>query len=141
MTALPLLVDGEETPELVPDQLAYRHFIVATAVAAVPGPDDLARREFMLTRAGLSSAQRRAFAVVLSGVRDQLNRMGREPNDGQTKGLSDDARARRNQILDDARERIEAQLDADAVARIQAYVQAHVKTHIKIFGQMPPAAH
>src|SRR5262245_38830876 len=69
---LPLLVDGAQTPDLVPDDVAYRHFILLTAVSATATANDVARRDAFLARVGLSPADRTAYLGTLSQVKDQL---------------------------------------------------------------------
>jgi len=139
LMTLPLAVDGEKTPHLIPDRLAFHHFLIATAVASTSAPNDVARRDFMLARAGLSTEERHVFAIALAGVKDKLNEIEGKRRAAQynTPGVSEQLKVRQNQILDDARARVQAALDKGAMARLDAYVQGHVKSRIKIFGEPP----
>jgi hypothetical protein len=138
IASLPLAVDGAKTPHLVPDRLAFHHLIVATAVASTPAPGELARREFMLSQAGLSSQDRNVFAIALTSVKDRLNEIEAERRSPRAApGSSDQLRARQNRLLDDAHARIRAALNADALNRLDHYVNTHVKSRIRIFGEQP----
>jgi hypothetical protein len=141
ITPLPLVIDGDKTPDLIPDELAYRHFIAATAVAANATPNDLARREFMLTRAGLSKEERRVFVAAVTNVREDLDQLDQERRLNTRVALDRDAlqglKQRRNQVFADAHERLQCTLDKGTMARIDAHVREHVKKRIRIFGQAP----
>src|SRR5688500_9599833 len=53
MGSLPLAVDGSRSAEAIPDKVAYRHFISATAVPTSPTSADEGRRNAMLKEVGL----------------------------------------------------------------------------------------
>jgi len=55
---LSVAVNGADTPESIPDDLAYYHFIKATAMLDDAPENDRQRRDALLTRAGLSGQDR-----------------------------------------------------------------------------------
>lgn len=42
---LSVLVDGSKTPELIPDELAYNHYILTITEHANPTPEEVRRRD------------------------------------------------------------------------------------------------
>jgi hypothetical protein len=129
---LPLTVDGSKTPELVPDRLAYYHFIIANAQRAAPTANDIRRREIRLGRLGLQKVDHLALVAALSGVQDALDRA-----EALGRGSSPDhaaAKAQKDAVLEATQARLESVLTADGTSRLDAFVQNHVKRGVKIYG-------
>jgi hypothetical protein len=135
--SLSLTVDGTLRPDLVPDDIAYRHFILATSLGTAPSHSDVARRDYMLRDAGLSSSQQSAYIAVTTSYGDELMSavhayqsasLTNHRQFGAYTGGSTQIDA-----LDRARTILAAQLDADTMALIDSYVEYHIKPRIRIF--------
>ena len=131
-SAFPLVVDGSVHPELVPDRIAYYHFIQSNAQRSRPAQSDLLRSATRLSRLGLSDADRRALERVLRGVADEL--ASAEALAEGPSGNSLTAKLRRDDILASVRAEIPGALSWEGVARLDSFVQNHVKPNVRIFG-------
>lgn len=133
--ALPLLVDGAQHPELISDEVAYRHFLSVTAVTAAASAKEMSRRDVFLGQVGLSPADHEAYVIALSGVREELTSLDQQMllAHGDASVLPQ-LRLRRGQVLDDATARILAALSPDGQARLKQHINRHVKQHIRIYG-------
>jgi vacuolar-type H+-ATPase subunit H len=133
---LPLIADGQVNPELIPENVAYRHFISVTAIAQGASRDAIYKRDTILARVDLTDADRQAYLSAVREVRERLLSAElkiRESNHDVT--ASDTARAEKGQILDDARARIDAALSKDGSERLRDHVLTRVRTQIRIYGQ------
>jgi hypothetical protein len=134
--SIPLVVDGANTPESVPDDIAYYHFIMATAATANPSTEEVARRARELDRVGLSNEDSAALVAALAGVREGLNEIdvarhvtGSVETEPKLRSLKE----RETALLEDARTRLLSTLSARGLARVESYVQEEVKRHIRIY--------
>ena len=135
---LPIIANGANTPDAIPDSLAYRHFIMVTATAATALPQDIARRDAFLNQVGLSENDRSTYLAALSGVREQLASIAqaRSQLSPGTSNLRDQFLAlkrREDQTLDSAQNRLLTWLSATGVARLNAHIQS-VKKCIVVYG-------
>jgi len=73
-------IDDQDTPELIPDYVAYRHLIMAAAISDTPSEYELSRREAYLARVGLAAIDRNALVAAVGGVRAQLNAIAPRAN-------------------------------------------------------------
>ena len=62
-TKLVVLVDGAKNPEQIPDDLAYRHFLVAVATHEKPSAEESGRQKAQLAPLGLAEADRQQLAA------------------------------------------------------------------------------
>jgi hypothetical protein len=131
---LGVTIDGAKNPELIPDDLAYAHFIRATASSATP--QAVQRREALLTRAGLTRDERQSYAQALGDVQARLDAV-RVQLGAAAASATPDERAQlqrvENDIIADARESLRSGLGAAASARLDEHVQTHVKSRIRIY--------
>jgi hypothetical protein len=135
--ALPLVVDGAKNPERIPEDLAYRHFISVTAVSTGATRRDISRRDAFVGQLRLSPADRTAYLVAVGDVRDRLTsieQQGRAAVHGDI-AAADFAKRQRDDVLDEAAERIRTSLSFDGAERIRAHVNDHVRKRIRIYGQ------
>ena len=113
---LSITVDGSTHPELIPDQVAYRHFVLS---AIQTGRD---HRLMLLSRLGLSPTQEAAFLSALDGVQEQLNGISW----AETQPLAANASAARistyHEILDSALSRLKTAISAESFAKLDGYV-------------------
>jgi hypothetical protein len=144
-TTLPVVVDGAKDPQSIPDALAYRHFIRAlaeSARSANPTSLQVARRQALLARVGLSSDDRAAFIGALSGVDGQLAQVARARKQYSREAISagtareplQTLRLQEGEILDATRGRLEGALSGEGVRRLQTHIQEQVKKRIVIYG-------
>lgn len=134
-TKLPLIVDGERTPDQIPDDVAYRHFVSVTAVPGAASPGDIHRRNSILSGVGLSPEDQAAYVSAASGVRDALNDIDYQMRNARDKAaVADELRAQKRVVLDSAAERIRSSLTVDGLARLQQHIKERVKRKIRIYG-------
>lgn len=144
---LPVAVDGSKTPGLIPDQLAYRHFLMALAEPQSANPEAIARRSALLATTGLSAGDQQALVSALNGLRERLdaNYLATE------QAATDDSlaepektaaittlRAQENLLLDGLASGLKTELSYDGWLRLDAYVKDHVKRRIVIYGSPLP---
>ena len=142
-TSLPVSVDGEQTPELVPDSLAYSHFIMAVAEPTSPSIDQLRTRAALLAPLGLSTTDYYSLVNALNGVREQIDDVERrgELVNGTSSATDlselDQLRDMKRMVLHDAQNRVVASLSVDGKGRLEKHIREYVKRRIKIYGDTP----
>jgi hypothetical protein len=134
---LPLVADGAQSPELIPDRLAYRHFIAATAVNAQMDQKDIARRDVFLRSAGLDKSAREAYSRAVQPIADELLRLTRSNGTAPLVTLRRLPTASRNLLLDQGYANVRAALTPEAMSRLDAHIQEHVKKRITVYGHAP----
>jgi hypothetical protein len=138
-TALPLAVDGAKHPELIPDYVAYRHFISVTAVSTTASQKEIDRREAFLAQVRLSPKDGAAYVAALGNIRDALTsieRQGRLLDHADAAALSN-LKRQQGQLLDDTATRALGSLSAEGVSRLQEHINGRVKANIRIYGDVP----
>jgi hypothetical protein len=129
-----LLVDGSKTPDAVPSQLAFRHFVSVIATSAFAADAETKRRDAYLSLlVGLSSPDRDALRAAVAGVQEQLSAAERGESSSTEDGGVRPAEARAR-VLDEAVARVRSMMSAEGVAVVQKHVDEHVRRRIKIFG-------
>ena len=132
-----LSIDGQVTPERVPDEVAYRHFISVTAVGLGASAADFHRRDAILEQVGLSGADRRAYVAATITVKGALQRIERNMETLHLDIAAVDAlKQERGSLLDNAALRALSSLSADGVARMRLHINERVKRHIRIYSQV-----
>jgi hypothetical protein len=135
---LSTVIDGRTNPELIPDELAYEHFILAISERQAASELEVRRREAFLRPLGLSSEDRNHVIFALTGVREALDAVEAK-RQSLSAGTDPDVsrrlielKAERNTILKDARNRLH--LSSDGKARFDNYVKKEVKRRIVVLG-------
>jgi hypothetical protein len=136
---LSVIVDGAATPEKIPDELAYAHFILAIAEPDDPSPEQIARRTAALAPVQLSKTDTGSLVAALRGVHKQVDFLAREVTRLSTEDPSslsrlDDLRLRRTRVLGEATTRLAGALSKDAAARLDQYIKSNIKKQIVIYG-------
>jgi hypothetical protein len=117
-------INGAETPEAVPDEMAYFLFLRALAGATShPGLVD-----GVLTEAGLAPADRAAVAAQLERLAVAMAPSAPSPP-GQA-GADPEASAREWEVGDATRVRVQGALSPSGRAQLDAYVRTRVKSRI-----------
>jgi hypothetical protein len=138
---LGITVDGAKNPTLISDERAYTHFLLSTIGN---GEKDVARREALLTRAGLGKQDRDAYTEAVAELGLQLPTVMAQRGAALRNDAPSDyqnARERERTMIDAARSRVDTALTPVARAALDAYVQQHVKPHIVIYGGPMHAGH
>jgi len=136
-SSFPVAVDGSKTPDRIPDYLAYRHFIMITAVPATASTRQVGRRDAFLARVNLSENDRAAYLNALAGVDEQLSQIAAERR--HLSGTSADGsrfatlKLSEDRVFDDAQTRVRSTLSAEGGKRLDAHIQ-DIKRAIVIYG-------
>jgi hypothetical protein len=142
-STLPVTVDGGKTPELIPDWLAYHQFIRASAMPTTPSAKQSNRNEARFDAIGFSQIDRNGYVAALANVREELDQVAADQeNVGRVdtptaRAMRKVLRGRKDQILEDARLRLQTALTFDGWVRLNGYVQNQVKTRLIVYGSMP----
>jgi hypothetical protein len=136
---LAVVVSGATTPDLIPDDLAYAHFISGLAIPEKPSPQDIGLRDALLSPVGLSTQDTAAFIGALRGVRTQLDFLARETQRlSATPEVSHarliDLKLHRTRALSEAHSRVLRTLSRDGRQRLAAFIKAEVKPRITVYG-------
>jgi hypothetical protein len=132
-------IDGSQTPELVPNDTAYRHFILAAAVPSLATQGEISRRDGYLRLVGLTPVDTAAVVAALATVREEVEEIKGEQvrhTDGSVESrqnLSELTR-QRAAVLNAARLRLHSGLSADGRAKVDDFVRGRIKPRIKIYG-------
>jgi hypothetical protein len=122
-------IDGSKTPALIPDSVAYGHFIRATASATTN--TESARREHFLAEAGLEAVERAAYVLALGDVGTRLDQVRQQR---RLEGSNSAAlQAVEIAAVEDAENRIRRTLSPSAMAKVDTYVREHIKRRIKTY--------
>ena len=140
-----LLVDGAITPEQIPDDVAYSHFIRAAAISSKPTRAEVSRRDGFLALVGLTADDRRALVTSLAGVGDQLNRIARQKQQLapdsllSVQGLAPlvKLRAEEEAVLASARARLDLSLSFVGYEQLDRHIQHRIKSRIKVYVPKP----
>jgi hypothetical protein len=136
VTSLPIAIDGALAPDNISDTLAYRHFIMAVAVARNPSIDEIDRRDALLHQVGFSPADYDAFVSCLAGVREALdaNALKLVASTGPTSEALE-LRSQNEQLLDSAQASIMKALSPSGKSLLEAFIRTHVKPRIIVYGE------
>lgn len=136
-------VNGAETPELIPDDVAYAQFISALSIKADAPPNEVRRRKIMLASAGLPERDHDVVIAALRGVREELLDIAAErkarlqPPINQTvqgAAIAQTLRLRERSLIDTARTRLTGTLSVEGFQAFDRYIQTHVKRKIVLYG-------
>jgi hypothetical protein len=131
---LAVLVDGSKTPELIPDDLAYNHFILGVAQHLKPTPDEVRLRESRLAPIDLSKQDLGSLVSALTGLREDLDSFENAEAAAGGSGDLTVVRARWHSSMSAARDRLQFALTPDGLARLDSFIRDHVKRFIVIYG-------
>lgn len=133
---LVLLVDGRLSPERIPDQVAYRHFISVTALSSGASAAETRRRDAILNAVGLSSADCRNYTRALATVGDALRAIEQDMQAAQADvSALDVLKQQKGHVMDSAATRAVSSLSAGGAALLRKHLNDRVKGRIRIYGQ------
>ena len=138
---LPILVDGSKTPDQIPDELAYQHFVKAVAAHPSPSAQEQARQSAQLLPLQLSASDQQNLITTLAVFRTRLDQIELDagqllsaapgPNTpAQLAGLKTQESALLTNTLSDLR----LSLSPEGTNHLDQYVRTHVKAHVVICG-------
>jgi hypothetical protein len=144
--SLPIAVDGSKTPERIPDELAYAHFLSVLAIKSAASPNEIGRRKAILAATGLANYDVDAAIKALQGVREQLDVLNSQRaqltrdkvGDLNSRVLLASIRTQQETILRDAHNRVIGALSPDGIGILFDHVQRRVKPKITIYGHPQP---
>jgi hypothetical protein len=116
-------VDGAVTPEAIPDDRAYAHFL--GAMASQPDPHAVAAA---LQQVGSSAADRARMQHALAALGADLAALA-DPSAAGRPSAQDD----RRRAFERARASVGAALSPAGAAQLDTYVQTEVKRRIRIY--------
>lgn len=140
--SLPVAVNGASSPELIPDQLAYRHFFAVIAGSSVPTVEESARQSALISRIGLTPTDKQRLVAAVRGLRDELmtiEALSQPARDGiaPSSPLGVSARDSYATALDAAMDRARGALTLNGSALLQQFIRERVKRRIVIYGAVP----
>jgi hypothetical protein len=140
---LSVLVDGSKTPDQIPDNLAYRPFILSVAIPLNATSADAAAQADRLRPISLGTADTAALIGALNHVKEQVDALlAEEQRVASDSGLSAaeqlnrvlDLHSARDAFLDAIAVKILSALSPAANAKLDAWIKTGVKPNVKIFG-------
>lgn len=141
---LPVAIDGRITPDAIPDDVAYRHFIIAMGVRRNASKEEIARRNAMLRVVGLTPEDQKALIGALADVSDELAGIAAERREFprasglNTTTLAAEAvlRRREGEIFDKARAKL-LSLSSEGRVGLEEHVRNHVRRRIVVYRDVP----
>jgi hypothetical protein len=134
---LPIVVDGQVTPEKISDNLAYQHFIlVAGPPLGEESTDAAEARRGLMRQIGLNLSDEIAFGSYVKSVKAELTQLTEAKHQTSELGGGDTQffRERERELVSSARAGLQQTLSPAGAARVDAYVTKVVKRHIVIYG-------
>jgi len=143
----PGTIDGAKSPELIPDDVAYRLVLLAVAEREDATDAQKARYRAKVASAGLNEDDTEAFRVILAAFQKQLDALNAQANEILARdplpyaGTPDYQRLvvlskQREPVFAQAMSALPARLTADGLAKLQSYVQK-VKRGMKYLPENP----
>ncbi len=133
---LPVLVDGSKTPDQIPDDLAYHHFILSVAEHQKPAQIELTRRETRLRSVGLSAEDHARAISALAGLREKLDAIESARAENATaldSAVANALRAQEDAAIAGVRAAL-SRMSPDGQSKLHDYMTTHVKRCIRIYG-------
>jgi hypothetical protein len=135
VTQLVVIVDGSKNPEQIPDNLAYKHFLMAVATHEQPVPEEQKRQEAFLKDVGLSGSDEKTIALALGKMTTQLEAIqaARVASDGAPASLVA-LKAQEDALISGVITQVRQALTSEGQLSLNQYVTGTVKKNIKIYG-------
>jgi hypothetical protein len=128
---LPVVVDGKKTPDRIPDDLAWNHFLIVLSEHKNASAEELQRQQSRLTPLQLAPADAKALLDAISGLKENLDELeAQRLQSGSSQALT----ARWNAAITAVRGQARAALTPDGLKRVDAFIREQVKPAIVIYG-------
>ncbi|MGC1418485.1 MAG: hypothetical protein WA817_24590 [Candidatus Acidiferrum sp.] len=137
---VPNLIDGAVHPELIPDSLAYRLYLLTMATGPNPTESEQMRQHVHIMRTGLLDTDQRTLIDILSDFRSRYDALVNEYNSSamaaNARSESTDAQPllrKLDDLVQSTRDSISARLSTQGAAKLHAFVVSE-KKNMKITG-------
>ena len=128
--AAPTVIDGAVHPELIPDSVAYRLYLISVSTAQNPSEAEQQRQRRQLVKTGLADTDQQLLVGVLSYFRAQYDALVTEYNDSAKAGNAPDVHSLLKGIDDlvqSTRDTISVRLSSRGAAKLHAFVVSEKK--------------
>lgn len=128
--AAPNVVDGGVHPELIPDSVAYRLYLVAVSTSQNPTEVDQQSQRAHVMRTGLVETDRQMLTSILSDFRVKYDALVKEYNDSAKADATSDVHGLLKKIDDlvqSTRNSISVRLSSQGAAKLHAFVVSEKK--------------
>jgi hypothetical protein len=135
ITTLVVIVDGSKNPELIPDALAWRHFLTAIATHEQPTAQEQLRQQAQFAPLALATADAQQISGLLGKMMTQLEAIeeARENSDGANSTLAA-LKAQEDAVIASTIAAVRAAVSSDGLSHLSGYIGKTVKGNIKIYG-------
>jgi hypothetical protein len=128
------VIDGAKNPELIPDSMAYRLWLIAVSLPPNATEKQQRFQQAHLRKVQLSSADYQEFLLVLTDFKTQYLNLIASYNKSAKAALLNGGQAdmqaflqQRDDLVSSTRQEIALRLTYDGTARIDAHVQGEKK--------------
>jgi hypothetical protein len=132
--AEPKLIDGSAHPELVPDSVAYRLFLVSVSRGQRPTEAEQKHQRAQLMQTGLDDIDQQMFLSVLSDFRVKYDALVAEYNDSAKAALAHNEAAnvqvllnKLDALVQSTRAAINVRLTSEGAAQLHSHVLSEKK--------------
>jgi hypothetical protein len=122
---------------LIPDDLAYRHFLMAVAEHTNASGEEIRRRESRLLPLRFSKQDHDFFISALETVREKLDEIDSDRstlNNAASESALETLKRQEDSALTGAAERVRSALTPAGLASLDEYIRETVKRQIVIYG-------
>jgi hypothetical protein len=132
--AAPNIIDGAVHPELIPDSVAYRLYLVAVSTHQNAAEAEQIRQRAHLVKTGLVDTDQQVFTSILSDFRTKYDALVAEYNQSAKAALARNETAdihtllkKLDDLIQSTRDTINVRLSARGAARLHAFVVSEKK--------------
>jgi hypothetical protein len=128
VTELVVIADGSKNPELIPDALAWRHFLTAIATHEQPTAQEQLRQQAQFAPLALATADAQQIAGLLGKMMTQLEAIekARENSNGANSTLAT-LKAQEDAAIASTTAAVQAAVSSDGLSRLSGYIGKTVK--------------
>jgi hypothetical protein len=126
----PNVIDGAVHPELIPDSVAYRLYLVPISTGQNPTKADQERQRAHLTKTSLSATDQQLFVSILSDFRTKYDTLVADYNTAAKADATTDVHTLLNKLDDliqSMRDAISVRLPSQGAARLYSFVVSEKK--------------
>ena len=132
--AAPKLIDGAVHPELIPDSVAYRLYLVTVATPQNPTEAEQKQQRAHLMKIGLDDIDQQMLIIVLSDFRAKYDALVAEYNDSARAALTHNETTdihillnKLDALIQSTRDTISVRLTSKAAAQLHSFVLSEKK--------------
>jgi hypothetical protein len=124
------VIDGADHPELIPDAVAFRMFLIAASASPNPTQDEIDRQSAYLSRIGLNDSDKAQAVALLASFKSQykalIDNYNLQATAAQLRGEAIDQTLflqQRDDLVATTRASLTRALSADGGKKFEAHVQ------------------